>query len=211
MKQSHQRCSLPGKNIGQVLNGKMKYKRIFTGIPFIIGIFIVIYAGFGLVYFQKHNEWRDINSQIIPTRTVLSKPSTDLGQLESELNQIEFQFEQAWITLPNSDQGIDLYDALIEVARESNVDVISVVASSPTDEHYGGITFAILPYSINVEGSETGILNFVSNLADGPGLLESSEVTNLNITNSGSDNTTGYISSKASFQLVIYAQPGQSL
>ena len=186
----------------------MKYKRVFTSIPFIIGIFIVIYAGFGLVYFQKHNEWRDINSQIIPTRTVLSKPSTDLGQLESKLSKIELQFEQAWTTLPNSDQGIDLYDALIEVAHQSNVAVTSVVASSPADEHYGGITFAILPYNINVEGSETGILNFVSNLADGPGLLESSQIKNLIITNNESDNTTGYTSSQASFQLVIYTQPG---
>jgi len=186
----------------------MKYKRIFTSIPFIIGIFIVIYAGFGLVYFQKHNEWRDINSQIIPTRTVLSKPSTDLGQLERELSQIELQFEQAWTTLPNSDQGIDLYDALIEVAHQSNVDVIGVVASLPTDQNHGGITFSVLPYNINVEGSKTGILNFVSNLADGPGLLRSSEIKNLIITNNKSDNTTGYTSSQASFQLVIYAQPG---
>ena len=208
MNQSYQMCSLPGKNIGQVLNVKMKYKRIFTSIPFIIGIFIVIYAGFGLVYFQKHNEWRDINSQIIPTRTVLSKPSTDLGQLERELSQIELQFEQAWTTLPNSDQGIDLYDALIEVAHQSNVDVIGVVASLPTDQNHGGITFSVLPYNINVEGSKTGILNFVSNLADGPGLLRSSEIKNLIITNNKSDNTTGYTSSQASFQLVIYAQPG---
>lgn len=189
----------------------MKYKRIFTSIPFIIGIFIVIYAGFGLVYFQKHNEWRDINAQIIPTRTALSKPSADLGQLESQLSQIEFQFEQAWATLPDANQGIDLYDALIEVARQSNVDVISVVASSPADGHYGGITFTTLPYNINVQGSETGILNFVSNLADGTGLLESSEVQNLIIINGESDNVTGISSSQASFQLVIYAQPSQSL
>ena len=186
----------------------MKVKRIFTSIPFIIGIFLVIYAGFGMVYFQKQNEWRDINAQITPTRTVLSKPSTDLEQLESELSQIEFQVEQAWTIFPDSDQGIDLYDALIEVARQSNIDVISVVASSPAEENYGGINFAILPYNINVQGSETGILNLVSNLADGPGLLKSSKVKNLTISNSESDNTTGYTSSKASFQLVIYAQPG---
>lgn len=186
----------------------MKIKRIFTSIPFLVGLFLIIYAGFGFVYIQKQSEWRNINSQIIPARTVLEKPAAaDLGALESQLDAAETDFEQAWAVLPRSDQGIELYDTLVELARLNSIELNSIAASLPSEENYQGITYTTLQYNLNVGGSKTNILRFISSLVDGPQLLQSCRVKNLAMNTSESANSTGYENSTASLQIYVYGRP----
>lgn len=184
-----------------------KIKRIFTNIPLLIGIFIIIYAALGLVYFQKQAERRDLDLQIIPIRTVLEKPAPNLQELEAELAKAENQLETKWASFPSSEQGIELYDALVDMAQGNNVKVVSVVASKPVEKEDGGISYTLLPFNLNVQGSQSNILAFVSSLSRGPGLLQSSEVKSINISTGTSANTTDNVTRVANLQLYIYVQP----
>jgi len=198
-------------------------KRIFTSIPFLIGVFLVVYAGFGLVYFQKHAERQDLYSQMTPLRAVLKKPPPDSAALKRELSQVEAEFEAAWKSFPSSEQGLELYSALIDVAEKSNVTVGSVGAGSSTDRQEDGISYSLFPYQLSVQGSHEDILAFTSNLAEGPGILQGLQVGSIqissgaplttpesdNITGGATDNVTGGATDNATANLVlsIYARP----
>lgn len=185
----------------------MKIKRVFASIPFLVGFFLIIYAGFGFVYIQKQSEWRSINEQLIPARIALEKPAPDPAVLESQLDEAESDFEDAWAALPQADQVIDLYDALVEVARLSGVELANISASQPKGENYQGLTYSVISYSLSVKGSKNDILYFVSSLVDGPQLLQTCRVGNLNMNTAESANATGPEESRASMHLYVYTRP----
>lgn len=185
----------------------MKIKRIFTSIPFIVGFFLIIYAGFGFVYIQKQSEWREINEQLIPALTALERPAPDTVALANQLAEAESDFDNAWAELPQADQVIDLYDALVEVAESSDVELVSISAAQPKGENYQGLTYHVISYSLSVQGYKNDILYFVSSLVDGPQLLHTCRVGNLSMNTAESANATGYEESRASMHLYIYTRP----
>ena len=186
---------------------KTRIKRIFTSLPLIVGVFIVVYAGFGMVYYQKHAESQELEARMAPTRVILERPAPDLEELEGKLSEAEAMFEAEWVSLPDSEQGIELYTALVDVATKNNVEVVSISASQPTEAKHGSINYSILPYNVSLKGSQNSILSLVSSLAEASGLLHSLEVNNVNISTSTSSNTTdGTTSTTANMQLFIYVR-----
>jgi len=186
---------------------KTRIKSIFTSLPFIVGVFIVVYAGFGMVYYQKHSESQEIEARMTPTRIILDKPAPDLEEMEEKLGEVEAVLEAEWASFPDSKQGIELYNALVDVATKNNVEVVSISASQPIKANHGSIDYGILPYNVSLMGSQNGILSLVSSLAEGSELLHSSEINNVNISNSTSSNTTDdTTATRATIQLYIYVR-----
>jgi len=186
---------------------KTKIKRIFTSLPFIIGVFVIVYASFGMVYYQKHAESRELEARIAPTRIVLERPALNLEELEEQLSEAQAEFEIEWASLPDSEQGIELYNALVDVALKNNVKVVSMSASQPVGAEQGNTNFSILPYNISLQGTQNNILSFISSLADNSGLLCSSEINNVNISNSTiSDPEDETAQTAANMQIHVYVR-----
>ena len=187
---------------------KTRIKRIFTSLPFIVGVFVVVYAGFGMVYYQKHAESRQIEARTAPARIILERPAPNLAELEERLNKARAELDAEWASLPETKMAIELYDALVVVAVENNVDLKSITASQPVGSTLGNVGYSILPYNVSLEGSQNNILSFISSLADGPGLLASSEINNVNLSSSVSSNTTEEtVSTTANIQIHVYTRP----
>lgn len=83
--------------------------RIFRSAPFyywlVIGVFLMIYAGFAIVYFEKKAEYQNLQVQIAPNRLLLQKPGPDLGKLEQQLSQAEAEIKTQWAYLPVPGEG----------------------------------------------------------------------------------------------------------
>jgi len=156
---------------------KRKMKKIFTSIPFIVGVFFVIYAAFGLVYFQKQAECRDLQSQITLNRTILEKPHSSLKEWENQLSAVQSE----WASLPNTKQSIELADALVDVAQESNVQVVSIGTSLPIEMQDMEMEYTVLPFDVAVQGNQGDIMVFVRSLAQSPELLRTLEIRSVNI------------------------------
>ncbi len=164
-----------------------KIKRIFTSLPFIIGVFLIIYACLGSAYIRKQDQYQGLQSQIALKSALLQKPRADLKALEDELNNVEMQLKEKEASLPNSEQGIEIIDTLLEVAQMSNVEVVSVQATPPSEKQSKVSTkdnvtgLATVSLTLTVQGTQNGILAFISNLTGSPELLKSSEVKGVTI------------------------------
>ena len=181
-------------------------KKIFISIPFIVGVFLIIYAGFGVVYFQKQAEYQELQLRIAPNRTILQKPHPDLEKLEKQLSQVEAELEEQWTFLPIPEEAIELCDALVNVAQLSDVEVVSVAAAPPIEKETEVASYTVFLFDITVQGSQDAILTFISNLAVESELLQGLEVESISISSSTSPDTSD-ISYTANLQLIIPTQP----
>ncbi len=168
-------------------------------MPFIIGLFLVIYASLGAVYFKGHTGREDLNSQITRNRTILQRPHPNLEELKKQLSQAE----AALATFPRPEQSIELFDALIDVARESKVELISIQAASPVQKQDKDISYTLLPFNIMVQGSRENLLIFVIGLEQGAGLLGASQINSIDISSSPSPGAP-YL---ADVQVYVQAKP----
>lgn len=157
--------------------GNLKKLRILVSIPLIVGIFLIIYAGFGMAYFQRQAEAKDVESQIMLQRTILKKPalSYDVEQLQTELaakeEEVALKLQEIMeflIALPNSEQSIGVYDFLVELSREidlerENEDVTLTriaIGDAVKDESKGSVmSFLIGILSADDESGDMALAN----------------------------------------------------
>ncbi len=105
-------------------------------------------------------------------------------------------------SLPNAEQGIDVYSALVELGRKSNVEILSIEAGSAVAPKGGVGGKTILPYSVSITGSQQDVLAFISSLADGQKLLQGVEIRDVDI-----DTTAVDGSETAALNLNIHTWP----
>ena len=160
-------------------NMKQKLKYL-TSVPIIVGVFVIIYASLGMVYFNKHNEKQDLTSQVMLKRNILQKLQPDVKELNAQLSQAKAELEEIQTSLPNPGQGIDIYNTLVDLGRRWNVEILNIQAFSAVapKEGEGGPT---LPYSLTIQGSQNDTLGFISNLIQGRELLQGLELQNINV------------------------------
>jgi Tfp pilus assembly protein PilO len=163
-----------------MMKGQKKKLKFLTSIPIIIGVFIIIYASLGMVYFNRHSQSGDLASQITLKRTILQKPQPNVKELNTQLKEAEAELEAIQTSLPNPGQGIDIYGALVDLGRKLNINILNIVASSPIPpkDSEGGPT---LPYSLTIKGSQDDTLAFISSLIQSTELLQGLELQNINI------------------------------
>jgi len=184
------------------MKGMKQKLKFLTSIPLIIGIFVIIYAALGMVYFNKHNESSDVASQITLKRTILQKPQPNINELNTQLKESKAALEAIQTSLPNPGQGIDIYNALLDLGRKWNINILNILASSPIPpkDGEGGPT---LPYSLTIKGSQDNTLGFISSLIQSTELLQGLELQNINVqSGASSDNTDTVV-----LQLYIHTWP----
>jgi hypothetical protein len=166
------------------MKNKLKY---LISVPVIVGVFIIIYASLGMVYFNKHSEKQDLTSQVTFKRSILQKAQPDVKELNAQLSQAKTELEEVQTSLPNSGQGIDIYNTLVDLGRRWNVEILNIQAFSavPPTLGEGGPT---LPYSLTIQGSQNNTLGFISDLIQGRELLQGLELKNINAQSAISSN-----------------------
>jgi Tfp pilus assembly protein PilO len=154
--------------------------KLLTSVPIVIGIFVIIYASLGMVYYTKHNQSLDLSSQVALKRTIMQKPQPNIKELNTQLSQAQAELQAILTSLPNPGQGIDIYSTLSDLGRKWNVEILSIQAFSAivTEQSESGPT---LPYSITIRGSQDDTLAFISSLIQGSELLQGLELKGINV------------------------------
>jgi hypothetical protein len=161
----------------QSMKNKLK---IFASIPIVVGIFLLIYASLGIVYFNRHDKSHELTSQIALKQAVLRKPAPDIKQLNSQLSDAKAELATITTSLPYPGQGIEICYILVDLGRTWNVEISNIEAYpalTPTD----GASGPILPYSLTIQGSQNDALSFISDLIQGRELLQGMEVQDITV------------------------------
>lgn len=151
-------------------------------MPFVItGVLLMAYISLGVEYFQKRTESQTPDPQIMLQQRVLQKQLPDIGKLQTKLEEINYDIEAALACIPGPERGMDIYNKLLDMDRRSSAEVMSIVAGPSVITRSGNITTTILPYSLEVRGRMSEIMEFISLLIPGDELLQGLEITSINL------------------------------
>lgn len=137
------------------------------GFVVIIGVCLIIYAGFGFVYLQQGAKQADLEEQISKTMLIVSKPLPSMEELQAKYDKVNLAL--APLAIP------DALQIIVDIARESGVDVDPASGklhipppSGPQEKKMGESTYHILSLSgISVKGDDDSVMSFISDLDSG--------------------------------------------
>ena len=137
------------------------------GFVVVIGVCLIIYAGFGFVYLQQESKQADLEEQINKTMLIVSRPLPSMEELQAKYDGANLAL--APVAAP------DALQIVVDIARESGVDVDPASRkfhipppSGPQEKKMGESTYHILALSgIRVQGSHDSVMSFISDLDSG--------------------------------------------
>lgn len=169
--------------------------------PFIIvmaisAVILAAYGLFGVSYIQQRQEQGTLTSQIAVASDLLEEYDSP-ASLEQQLADAEARLAAEQASFPTRLSSTEVLDAVLQLAQESQVEVLSLRAQSVSMERVGEHDYAVLRFNTGVEGSFSQVLAFL-NLLEG-GELETLILENVSISESAELCT-------ASLDLAVYAQ-----
>lgn len=150
------------------------------------GIFIILAAGLGMVYSQQGDERGQLNEELALARLRLENyPAQQLEltsqqkKLESRLAMAKSQLKNAKTSLSRSTESIEASGGLFEIAGDCHVEVTEISSPGPTTRELEGVTLAVLPLTVTVEGEVLDLIDFVSRWTGdyATGVVESVEIS----------------------------------
>ena len=141
-------------------------------MPILIGLFVIIYAAMGLIYFQQQREQSDLEALIDQRTATVSQP-VEL----SEEQQAKYEAaHQAIPTAPVDEDDIrkfreEVIEEVLDIAEEpeSNVEVTSFTYSDNLrTETIGETSYKVIPFQIKIEGDDNKVIAFISTLDSMP-------------------------------------------
>ncbi|MFA4836088.1 MAG: hypothetical protein WC749_08490 [Dehalococcoidia bacterium] len=200
---------------------RLKKLRILASPLLVIGIFIIIYVGFGTAYYQKQANIEDVKAEISLRETLLKKPAStsNLEEAQNKLAQAAMTLEQKGgelalkkadysslaLSLPGPEQSLDIYNEIVgfgaatKLDSSQGVEIKDISSSVPVRGKNTDITIS---YSLTVDGSRDALLDFISRLITSQKFLYSMELKKVDISSnedSGSNTLT--------LDLDIYTRP----
>ncbi len=165
--------------------------RFLTSLPFIVGVFAIIYVALAVVYFDKDKERQGMTSQVLVMRSALNKPLPNMAELQGKLDDANAESSSLLSSLPNVEQGIDVYGALVDLGNQNgNIDILKIQSSPPIVRKEASGSKTILPYSVTVKGAQEDTLAFISSLTQGSKLLQGLELTSVTVKSDASQDGT---------------------
>ena len=134
--------------------------------PLIIGVFLIICAGLGIVYLQHEREQDDLSAQLAITSAALQNPPQDIDALETELDQKTSELEELIQSFPSELVDTELIAAVLQTAIDTsdNITITEWEVGSPTRRNVGANAYLTFPFSIKAWGSLDELLNFIEQL-----------------------------------------------
>jgi hypothetical protein len=137
------------------------------GFVVIIGICLIIYIGFGFVYWQQGPKQADLEEQINKTMPIVSKPLPNMEELQAKYDGVNLAL--APLAKP------DALEIIVGIARESGIDVDPAHSkiqipppSGPKEKKMGEGTYQVLSIGgIRVEGDYDSVMSFIADLDSG--------------------------------------------
>jgi hypothetical protein len=183
-------------------------RKALSKLPLIIfGAFLIIYISLGVMYYQKQADARGLDSQILLQTKLLQKAPLNSEKLRSQLKEATAEYEMTLTSLPGPEQGIDVYAVLVEMDRNSRVEVMSITAGPPITVKSGKGSETILPYYLVVLGKQSDLLEFIASLIQGDKLLQGLELKSIDIQNSILPGGSGTLNIELDFHTWLISIP----
>ena len=171
-----------------------------------IGILIIGLAGLWMVRSQQVSEQKQLEEKLNLAELKLNgikleKLSQRQEELGQQLDETTLQSEDAKSILSQPIDNIAIGDIVFDIAAANTVNVTDLSSSGFASEELAGITCAVLPVTVGVEGSLSDIAGFITRLN---GDLENALIKSVEI----SVPETTDEKTSANIQMVIYTYQG---
>ena len=173
----------------------------------IIGFFVIILVGLGVVRSQQVHQQNELNEQLALAQSKiqviqLEQLSHRQEELERHLSETDSQSESAKKILSQPIRSITISDLLFNVAEANSVNVTEITSSGLASEELAGVTCSVLPFTARVEGELTNLVSYITMLNSdlATGFVKSVEI---NVPETSSTKKPS-----ANIQLVIYTYQG---
>ncbi len=138
-----------------------------TGFLFLIGIFLIIYLGLGIIYFQQGPKQNELNEAIAKQSVIAAKPLPLADNLKAEYDLVKQALN------PVTDYAV--LEILVKIAKASGINVADEAGkfnipppSKIIEVKIGDGKYQVLPIrNIKVQGKYDDVLAFVADLDAG--------------------------------------------
>ncbi|MFC1897226.1 hypothetical protein ACFLX8_01450 [Chloroflexota bacterium] len=137
-----------------------------SGVLLLIGICLIIYIAFGLVYWQQSVKQKELEEQIAKVSLVVAKPLASKEKLWAEYDEVNRSLA------PLADS--EAIAMLVSIAEQSGIntspdsDKLIVPSVAVREEKMGGGNYQVLSFTnIVVQGSYDNVMTFISDLDSG--------------------------------------------
>jgi hypothetical protein len=184
----------------------MKVSRI-SWILLAVGIFLIVSVSLGVVLSQRLRQRSHLEEELKLAQQKLAEVQlepllTQQVELEENLDEIVSESEEARAVLSQAITSTAVSDSLFAIADTYDVTITELSSTGLAAEELEGVTCSALPFSGQVEGNLSDIVNFVIRLNNDltTGVVRSVAI-NIPPTSNGENST-------ASLTLVIYSYQG---
>ena len=162
---------------------KLKITRT-SWLIIIIGFFIIILAGLGVIRSQQVEEQNELNQKLAVAQSKLQLIQLDQisqhqAELEQQLSETDSESESARVILSQPMGSIIINDLLFDVAEANNVEVTEIKSSGMVEQKIEEVPCLALSLVAKVEGEVTDLVGFISQLNEDmtTGVVESLEIS----------------------------------
>jgi len=137
-----------------------------------IGILVIAMGSLYMVYLQQGREQQALNDSLSVAQATLPQLTTDRGEKESQLIQLEGELTQAESLLGEAKvkfsalvESIEHAEELFRIADGYDLVIAAFTSSEPRDEGIGDITYFVTSFTVKVEGEVADILDLINTIA----------------------------------------------
>jgi len=132
-----------------------------------VGIFVVLAASLGMLYFQQGQEQSQLNQELDVAQLRLDKHSLDefssqRRELEWRLAQAESRISATKDSLRRSVDSIEVTETLLQVVEDQGVGIIEISSPGLSSEDLEGSAYSILVLTVVVEGDVPDLVDFIA-------------------------------------------------
>jgi hypothetical protein len=176
------------------------------------GFFILAAVIMIVLLSSKSGDIAQLQENLGVTQTLLNKLISEREGLESQvaelgniLDEAEAAYNSSQGKYPDSVASIEYDEEIFSLAHDSNLDVLSLLASEPGVNKVEDISFDNTTIEIEVQGTVTNILTFIDDVATGA-YFESAtvEMINLDVPEAGQDEKPSAV-----IKIIIYSYEGE--
>ncbi len=194
-----------------------------------IGIFVIAFATLFMLHSQQSGEQEWLEDSLSAAQAALPQLISEREDLGNQLTQLESQLTQATSSLssskarfPKSVQSIEYDEALFDIAKACDLEIVKLTASEPSAEEVEDVTYAITSFEVTVRAAKSpphsmteayidktvaNILDFINTIAtDGYFTNATIELVNMEAPEPGEEEAE---SPEATIKLVIYGYKGE--
>ena len=134
-----------------------------VGVPVLIGILVIVLAGFVVIHFQEQATHDELSDQISQKGRLVEAFERREDEYEADLAQAKADLQAARGVFPTELTEIDVYRAISSLALDASVDF--VLSPGPEGKKkLEGIDYKTREFSMTVDGGYYEVVSFVTTL-----------------------------------------------